>query len=48
MFIENQFSLQQLLRKYDAIKYVPKDANSIKSIDTTEAFNEAYKLINAG
>ncbi|MBK8521081.1 MAG: molybdenum cofactor guanylyltransferase [Ferruginibacter sp.] len=47
MFEAKQFSLQQLLRKYDAIKYVPTDANCIKSVDTTEAFNEAYKLINA-
>ena len=43
-----QFSLQQLLRKYDAIKFIPTDVNSIKSVDTTEAFNDAYKLINAG
>ena len=48
MFDAKQFSLQQLLRKYDAIKYVPTDLNSIKSVDTTEAFNETYKLINAG
>ena len=41
-----QYSLQQLLRKYDAIKYIPIDTNSIKSVDTSEAFNEAYKLIN--
>ncbi len=46
MFEAKQFSLQQLLRKYDAIKYVPTNTNSIKSVDTTEAFNEAYKLIN--
>jgi molybdopterin-guanine dinucleotide biosynthesis protein A len=48
MFEAKQFSLQQLLRKYDAIKYLPTDTNCIKSVDTTEAFNEAYKLINAG
>ncbi len=48
MFDAKQFSLQQLLRKYDAIKYSPTDTNSIKSIDTTEAFNEVYKMINAG
>ena len=47
MFEAKQFSLQQLLRKYDAIKFLPTDTNSIKSIDTTEAFNETYKLINA-
>jgi molybdenum cofactor guanylyltransferase len=46
MFEAKQFSLQQLLRKYDAIKYIPTNTNSIKSIDTIEAFNEAYKLIN--
>ena len=45
MFDAKQFSLQQLLRKYDAIKYVPGDTNSIKSVDTTEAFNEVYKLL---
>ena len=48
MFEAKQFSLQQLLRNHHAIKYIPSDANSIKSIDTTEAFNETYKLINAG
>jgi molybdenum cofactor guanylyltransferase len=48
MFEAKQLSLQQLLRKYDAIKYVPTDTNSIKSVDTTEAFNETCKLINAG
>jgi molybdopterin-guanine dinucleotide biosynthesis protein A len=48
MFEAKQFSLQQLLKKYNAIKYVPTDTNSIKSVDTTEAFNKAYKLINAG
>jgi molybdenum cofactor guanylyltransferase len=46
MFEAKQFSMQQLLRKYDAIKYIPTNTNSIKSIDTIEAFNEAYKLIN--
>lgn len=48
MFEEKQFSMQQLLRKYDAIKYLPTDTTSIKSVDTDEAFKEAYKLINAG
>ena len=48
MFEAKQLSLQQLLRKYDAIKYIPTDSNSIKSVDTTAAFNEAYKLINEG
>jgi len=47
-FEAKQLSLQQLLRKYDAIKYIPTDSNSIKSVDTTAAFNEAYKLINEG
>lgn len=47
MFEAKQFSLQQLLKNHDAIKYIPTDTNCIKSIDTTEAFNEAYKLINA-
>ena len=45
MFDAKQFSLQQLLRKNDAIKYVPTNVNSIKSIDTSEAFFKAYNLI---
>lgn len=48
MFEAKQLSLQQLLRKYDAIQYVPTDLKSIKSVDTTEAFTESYKLINTG
>jgi molybdopterin-guanine dinucleotide biosynthesis protein A len=48
MFDAKQFSLQQLLRKYHALKYIPTDTNSIKSVDTNEAFNETYKLINEG
>lgn len=47
MFEAKQFSLQQLLRNFDAIKYKPTDIYSIKSVDSAEAFNEAYKLINA-
>lgn len=48
MFDAKQFSLQQLLRKNDAIKYVPTNTNSIKSIDTMEAFTQTNKLLNAG
>lgn len=48
MFEANQFSLQQLLRKYHALKYLPADAGCIQSIDTIEAYAEARKLINAG
>lgn len=45
MFEAREFSLQQLLRKSNALKYVPADTNSIKSIDTSEAFLKAYNLI---
>ncbi len=48
MFQARQLSLQQLLRKNDAVKYLPVDTNCIKSIDTMEAFAQTYKLINAG
>jgi molybdenum cofactor guanylyltransferase len=46
IFDAKQFSLQQLLRETDAIKYLPTDTNSIKSIDTKETFSKAYNLIN--
>jgi molybdopterin-guanine dinucleotide biosynthesis protein A len=42
-----QFSLQQLLKKYNATKYLPADINCITSIDNKEAFIQACKLINA-
>ncbi|HQW91921.1 MAG TPA: molybdenum cofactor guanylyltransferase [Ferruginibacter sp.] len=48
MFDAKQFSLQHLLRKTDATKYLPTDTNCIKSVDTIEAFNQTIKLINAG
>jgi hypothetical protein len=48
MFADKEFSLQQLLRKNDAIKYLPVDANCIRSIDTMEAFTLAIKELNAG
>ena len=48
MFKTKQLSMQQLLRKNDAIKYLPVDTNCIKSIDTMEAFNETLKQLNAG
>jgi molybdopterin-guanine dinucleotide biosynthesis protein A len=47
MFEAKGFSLQQLLRKNDALKYLPTDTNSIKSIDTMEAFLEAYNSIRS-
>jgi molybdopterin-guanine dinucleotide biosynthesis protein A len=47
LFETKQFSLQQLLRKYDAVKYLPADTNSIKSIDTSEAFLQAYSSIKS-
>lgn len=48
MFAAKQLSLQQLLRKYNAVKYIPTDTNSIKSIDTTEAFTQTIDQLNAG
>jgi molybdopterin-guanine dinucleotide biosynthesis protein A len=48
MFGAKQFSLQQLLRKTNTIKYLPTDINSIRSIDTIEAFNQTYKQIHTG
>jgi molybdopterin-guanine dinucleotide biosynthesis protein A len=43
-----QFSLQLFLKESNAIKYLPTDINCIQSIDTPEAFDAAFKLINAG
>lgn len=48
MFDANGFSLQHLLKKNGALKYTPADKNSIISVDTKEAFEEACKQINAG
>ena len=48
MFAAKQYSLQQLLRKNDAVKYLPLDTNCIKSIDTKEAYARAIKELNAG
>ena len=48
MFGTKQFSLQQLLRNNDAVKYLPTDINCIKSIDNIEAFNQTYKQIHTG
>ena len=48
MYEAKQFSLQHFLKTSGAVKYLPQDINCIKSIDTPEAFNEAYKLKNAG
>jgi molybdopterin-guanine dinucleotide biosynthesis protein A len=46
MFAAKEFSLQQLLRKNDPIKYIPADINCIRSIDTMEAFLKAYNSIH--
>lgn len=43
-----EYSLQHFLKVSEAIKYWPSDINCIKSIDSPEAYDEAYKLINAG
>ncbi len=48
MFDAKQFSLQHLLKKTDATKYLPTDIKSIKSVDTTGAFIQTLKEINAG
>ncbi len=48
MYEAKQFSLQQLLMQTEAVKYFPTDTNSIKSIDTIEAFNQTSKLLNTG
>lgn len=48
MFKASEFSLQHLLRKMNALQYLPKDINSIKSVDTMEAFSQAIMKINAG
>jgi len=48
MFTAREFSLQQLLKKTNAQQYLPADTNTIKSIDTMEAFSLAVKQINAG
>ncbi len=45
MYEAKQFSLQQLLRKTDATKYLPTDINCIKSIDTAEDYFKASMLI---
>ena len=47
MFLAKEYSLQHFLTQCGAAKYLPEDENSIKSIDTTEAYNESLKLINA-
>jgi molybdopterin-guanine dinucleotide biosynthesis protein A len=48
MFDTKEFSLQYFLQDNDAIKYLPVDVKSIKSIDTKEAFTQTKNLINAG
>jgi molybdopterin-guanine dinucleotide biosynthesis protein A len=46
MFDAKQFSLQHLLRKTNAVKYIPSSKSSITSIDTREAYEQACKLLN--
>ena len=48
MFAAKQSSLQQLLKQNHAVKYLPTDTNSIKSIDTREAFSQTIKGLNTG
>ena len=47
MFLAKEYSLQHFLTQCGAAKYLPEDENSIKSIDTIEAYTETLKLINA-
>ncbi len=48
MYAAKQFSLQQLLTQSHAIKFLPISTNSIKSIDTHEAFTQTINRLNAG
>ena len=48
MYAAKQFSLQQLLIQSNAIKYLPINTNSIKSIDTHEAFTQTVNRLNTG
>jgi molybdenum cofactor guanylyltransferase len=45
MFDGKQFSLQHFLKYDSAIKYLPLNINSIKSIDTVATFLKAYSSI---
>ena len=46
MFKAKELSLQHLLRKTNAVKYIPSTQNSITSIDTREGYEQAYKRLN--
>lgn len=46
MFKAKQFSLQHLLRKTNAVKYIPSSKSCITSIDTREGYEQARKLLN--
>jgi len=48
MYASKQFSLQQLLKQSGAVKYLPTDANCIKSIDSIEAFTQTINRLNTG
>lgn len=47
MFDGKQFALQYFLKDNNAIKYLPPNINSIKSIDSSEAFSKAYNSIKS-
>jgi molybdopterin-guanine dinucleotide biosynthesis protein A len=47
MYDAKQFSLQHFLKHNNAIKYLPFDINSIKSIDTSEDFSKARNSIKS-
>lgn len=46
MYDAKQFSLQHFLIQNGAAKYLPSNTNCIKSIDTKDAFIQAFKRIN--
>ena len=48
MYAAKQFSLQQFLKQNLSVKYLPTDMESIKSIDTHEAFSQTVNRLNAG
>ncbi len=45
MYDAKEFSLQYFLKVNNAIKYLPGDNNSIKSIDSSQDFSKAYNSI---
>lgn len=46
MYENKQYALQQFLIRNNAVKYRPQQLKSIQSVDSPEAYKEAYKIIN--